>query len=166
MIEILKYDDFISELFGTIPEIVHKQTNLDHNFLFNIGDDKYVAKCVDLGGDTWLYKFFHYDLTTQTYSDEMTNIGKTSFRVLSACKEIFTEFTQAFKPKLIFIICDKNNSSRIRLYDKFCDDICTKCPNLTKKVKDYGIKHVFILHEPSINGAFISSKALQIINTI
>jgi hypothetical protein len=147
MIKLLKYDEFIYEALDTKFDVdtdaKYIQIKNEHIYLFQINNQKYVAKCINIGSDVYVYKFFHFDSDAKTFTTKKTNIDKNNLPVLSACKQIFLDFTKKHTIKMIFIAAEADSLGRLMLYDRFCDELCQILPNSTKTFANNEHKFLF-----------------------
>jgi len=121
-----KFEEYflnIEESLSTSSEIIWDRNNDSFVGYFEIDGNKYRIEYLKQIGTNYSFSFSYFK--DEYWNYEITNIGN-GFRVLSTIISAIDFLYEQTKPDSIIFSAIDDNSTRKRLYEKFCKDFCRK----------------------------------------
>jgi hypothetical protein len=121
-----KFEEYflkIEESLSTPSKVDWIQDGNNHIGLFEINGNRYRIEYFKQIGENYSLSFSYFD--DEHWNYEITNIGN-GFRVLSTIIKSIDYVYNLTKPDSIIFSAIDDNTTRKRLYEKYCKDFCEK----------------------------------------
>lgn len=121
-----KFEEYflhLEESLSTPSKVDWIQTDKNYIGYFEINNRKYRIEYLKQIGENYSFSFSYFK--DEYWNYEITNIGN-GFRVLSTIIESIDYLYNQTKPDSIIFSAIDDNTTRKRLYEKYCKDFCRK----------------------------------------